>query len=128
MPCDCQAKIMAELASIKGMLALVVPVVVAPAEPDPVPPLVRALGDVFGHSCFTASRAWQRATDDANRAAARGEPEPELSAALRHLGIETTRSLGHHLSRCEAEGAGIRRGGPEHNTNTWEVLAWARRG
>ena len=97
-------------------------------EPRPVPPLVQALGDVFGPACFTARQAWQRASDDAARAQACGEPEPMLSAVLRDLRVYCPRGLGYHLRCYEAEGAGIGRGGQVHHVNSWEVLAWARQG
>ena len=110
-----------------AMLAQLLPMPEPAPESQSVPPLVQALADAFGPSCFTAREAWQRAAEDAGRATARGEPEPRLPATLREMRVDSTRSLGFHLSRLEAERAGIRRGGLHHNTNSWEVLPWARR-
>lgn len=78
------------------------------------PALRRAMGDQWG----TAGEIWRLAQAEAHAAASTGNPEPELSEALRLEGVRSPHGLGRWIAA--REGNGFERGPEVRGGVLWQ--------
>lgn len=110
---------MSDLAEIKARLARIERLLILTLGSEAIQPderLALALAEA-APGWFTAGEAWRLAQAIDAAAAATGDPEPPLSAALRLAGIGNAHALGRWLSA--RDGRGFERGGVERGGVLW---------
>lgn len=116
---------MSDLAEIKARLARIERLLILTLGGEAIQPderLALALAEA-APGWFTAGEAWRLAQAIGAAAAATGDPEPPLSAALRAAGITSPHGLGRWLAAHE--GQGFERGGVERGGVQWRPVVSA---